>query len=197
MIRIVVTSLVVFLACLSHAWGAGDPERGKEKAIVCIGCHGVDGNSLHVAYPKLAGQLEGYIFKQTLDFKEGRRKDAVMSGMISVMPDEDDLKDIAAYYASQETMQGPNRDSDLIKEGEEIFVRERCHFCHGRRGKNQSSLATPPAIIGGQHKQYLVKSLNDIRDGHRTGDMYGLMVQALNRLSTEEVLAVCEYLSNQ
>ena len=55
------------------AIAAGDPEVGKEKAKVCIGCHGEDGNSQNPAYPKLAGQLENYIFKQTMDFKTGKR----------------------------------------------------------------------------------------------------------------------------
>ncbi|MDH5737575.1 MAG: cytochrome c4 [Gammaproteobacteria bacterium] len=186
--------LLVFVNC---AYGAGDPERGKQKAVVCIGCHGADGNSSIAVYPKLAGQLEDYIFKQTLDFKEGKRKDAVMSGIVSVIPEEDDLRDVAAFFASQSVMQGIPQDSDIVRKGGEIFIRERCHFCHGEKGKNHSVIAAPPPIIGGQHKEYLFKSLMDIHDGYREADLYGLMIKALGRMSTEEMLAVCEYLSAQ
>lgn len=87
--------------------------------------------------------------------------------------------------------------SDLIKKGSLIFTRERCYFCHGKQGKNQSSITTPPAIIGGQHKDYLVKALKDIQDGVRKADIYNLMTKTLSRLSHDEIVAVSEYLSNQ
>jgi cytochrome c553 len=192
-----IAGVVCLLFCCNDLIAAGDPELGKAKAVVCTACHGEDGNSSNPAFPKLAGQLEEYIFKQTLDFKLGQRTDAVMYTMASAIPKEDDLKDIAAYFASQPVMQGEKDSSYQIRKGRLIYTRERCHFCHGKRGKNHLSMTTPPAIIGGQHKDYLVRSLKDIQSGVRKADIYNLMAKALDRLSHDDIEAVSEYLSRQ
>ena len=57
----------IFLVCVvsllmtaaTHA--EPDPVAGKQKAKICMDCHGTDGNSVNPKYPKLAGQLEDYI----------------------------------------------------------------------------------------------------------------------------------------
>jgi cytochrome c553 len=192
-----IAGVVCLLFWLNCAYASGDPELGREKAAICTACHGVDGNSTNPAFPKLAGQLEDYIFKQTMDFKLGKRKDAVMYTMASAIPAENDLRDIAAYFANQPVMQGEKQSSYQIRKGRLIFTKERCHFCHGKQGKNQSSMTTPPAIIGGQHKDYLVRALKDIQGGVRQADIYNLMVKALDRLSHDDLEAISEYLSRQ
>ena len=48
-----------------------------------------------------AGQHATYIYKQLLDFKEGRRTDATMTGMVTMLNDED-MRNVAAYYESQD-----------------------------------------------------------------------------------------------
>ena len=68
--------------------------------MICSACHGVDGNSTNPLWPKLAGQHEAYLAKQIRAFKSGERTDPTMAPMISMVKDED-IDDIAAYYASQ------------------------------------------------------------------------------------------------
>jgi mono/diheme cytochrome c family protein len=70
------SSLVSFTA---HA---ADIEAGKTKSAVCAACHGADGNSSNAAWPSLAGQHASYLYKQLTDFKEGRRIDITMTGMV-------------------------------------------------------------------------------------------------------------------
>jgi len=67
-------------------------------------------------------------------------------------------------------MRGKGGDSELKSEGEKLFTTERCNYCHGDGGKRFAPFAGSPPVIGGQHKTYLIKALQDIRDGKRPGD---------------------------
>lgn len=78
----------------------GNPAKGKEKAATCSGCHGEDGNGVDPNLPKLARQYEGYLVKALKDYKKGARKNPIMNSMAESLSEED-MKDIAAYYASQ------------------------------------------------------------------------------------------------
>lgn len=78
----------------------GDPVAGKEKAAVCAGCHGLDGNSTIGANPRLAGQYESYLFHALKQYKNGKRKDMLMAGMVANLSTKD-MRDLAAWYASQ------------------------------------------------------------------------------------------------
>jgi cytochrome c553 len=83
------------------AMAGGDPEAGKEKSMVCAGCHGVDGNSTVGANPRLAGQYESYLYHALKEYKAGRRDSLLMAGMVANLSNED-MRDLAAYFASQD-----------------------------------------------------------------------------------------------
>ena len=90
--------------------GAGDPAAGKEKSTPCQACHGPDGNSPSPAFPILAGQYADYMFQVLKEYKSGARKNAIMSAQTTTLS-EQDMKDLAAYYASQKGL-----DTAKIKE---------------------------------------------------------------------------------
>jgi len=96
-LNVLITSAVLTLP----AWAGGDPVAGKEKSAVCAGCHGVDGNSTIGANPRLAGQYESYLYHALRQYKDGRRQSLLMAGMVANLSDED-MRDLAAYYASQQ-----------------------------------------------------------------------------------------------
>jgi len=101
------TLLAIFAAC-GLASAAPDLGKGKQAAMVCSGCHMVDGNSTIAMYPKIAGQHSDYIFKQMLDIKKGERKtgnSAVMAPIVQNMS-EADMHNIAAYFATQQAKAG-------------------------------------------------------------------------------------------
>ncbi len=77
----------------------GDAKAGKAKAAACVACHGAKGISPNPLWPNLAGQQAGYLAKQMKDFKSGKRKDPVMTGMAAAI-NPADIANIAAYYAS-------------------------------------------------------------------------------------------------
>ena len=102
MTRVYVTALALAcaLSSLAPVHAGGDAAAGKQKAVICAACHGVDGNSVNPIWPKLAGQHEVYLAKQIRAFRSGERKDPTMAPMVSILKEED-IDDVAAYYASQ------------------------------------------------------------------------------------------------
>ncbi|MGC2047133.1 MAG: c-type cytochrome [Gallionella sp.] len=174
--------------------GPGDPVAGKEKSALCQGCHGESGISATPDFPKLAGQYAAYIQKQIHDFQSGSRKDPVMSGMAATVTDNQDLLDISAYFASQKQMKG---DSPVIsKGGKERFLSDNgCVNCHGPNGKGAGPGNPHAPVIGGQHKDYLVKQLKDFRSGARTNEPSGMMALISGMMSDEEMEEIASYVS--
>jgi cytochrome c553 len=105
---------------------------------------------LLLVFPKIAGQGEGYIYKQLKDFKSGARKDATMAGMVAALKDQD-MQDLAAYYSSQTT--APNvakKDETMLALGKAIYQGGKkdtkttaCIACHGVNGAGIPSAGFP------------------------------------------------------
>ena len=89
---------VVFAMLLSGAAAAGEVASGKEKSMLCAGCHGEAGISITPTIPNLAGQKEQYLIKAIKDYRGGKRKNPMMSGIAQGLS-EDDIVDLAAYYS--------------------------------------------------------------------------------------------------
>ena len=185
----------------------GDPVAGADKSALCQGCHGGTGNSESGEFPRLAGQYAGYIVKQIKDFKSGlRANNDTMAGMAAMVESVQDMKDIASYFAQQKMASDPlhKPNKKLAEQGEEIFTKGRpekdlyaCVNCHGERGKGKAGSISTFPVIGGQHKDYIIKELKDLQSGLRANDPAGMMVDIAKKLSAEEVEAVAEYLSLQ
>ena len=113
--KLLITS-IASLALMGAAHAAGDAEAGKTKSAMCAACHGADGNSPAPNFPKLAGQHANYVAKQLKEFKGGDRTDATMNGMAMALS-EQDMADIAAFYATQAVAVGKARyeeDKDAV-----------------------------------------------------------------------------------
>jgi cytochrome c553 len=78
----------------------GDPVAGKQKSALCASCHGEDGNSDNSAFPRLAGQYESFLVRALNEYKLGNRTNPMMMGFASTLT-EQDIIDVAAFYASQ------------------------------------------------------------------------------------------------
>lgn len=205
-VRLIAVSGLVFMLFTSAACaddseaavklriGKGNPEAGKAKSAMCQGCHGEDGNSASGTFPKLAGQYAAYIQKQIRDFKAGLRRDPVMSDMAATVTDEQDLLDISAYFASQKHMKG---DSAVHSEsGQGRFTTGNgCSNCHGATGKGAGPGNPDAPVIGGQHRDYLIKQLKDFASGARNNEANGMMPMIAASLSDEEIEDIANYVS--
>ncbi len=78
----------------------GDIAAGKQKAALCIACHGEDGSSPAPQFPRIGGQYADYLKKSLEDYKSGARKNPIMLGIASQLSEED-MENLAAYFASQ------------------------------------------------------------------------------------------------
>lgn len=94
-------------ACAVHAArAAGDVAAGRQKALMCQTCHGLDGKAKIPQAPSLAGQNELYLAKALKDYRSGARKNDMMSLVVPMLKDKD-IDDLAAYYSAIEVTVGP------------------------------------------------------------------------------------------
>ena len=179
----------------------GDAEAGQSKAAVCAACHGPQGNSANPQWPKLAGQHAGYTFEQLKIFKlpqpESPRFNAIMHGQAQPLG-EQDMKDLAAYFAAQ-AMQPGVADPALVEKGQRIYrggIPEKnvpaCIACHGPAGDGNAAASYPK--IGGQHAAYLVNQLKLYASGERRSDPNQMMRNLSSEMSEEEMQAVASYI---
>lgn len=68
-------------------------------AAACANCHGTDGRALQGNEP-LAGKDKDELYQKLMDFKSGRKPATIMHQLSKGYSDEQ-LKDIAAYFAAQ------------------------------------------------------------------------------------------------
>ncbi len=181
--------------------GAGDPVAGKEKSQLCQGCHGEFGISTDPLIPKLAGQYGNYISKQIRNYQSGARSHQIMNAMAGTINDED-LADIAAYFASQPKMKGNGSagnplGKEMFLHGDATKVKLACVNCHGVKGKGLDPKISMFPVIGGQHKDYIRRQLVIFRSSDRTNSPNGIMNKIANLLTDEEIDALAEYVSVQ
>ena len=199
-----IRALLVVLTATGAAQAAeGDPKAGKDKSAVCAGCHGEEGISIAPNFPNLAGQFQKYIERQVRDFQDAKRSDPLMSGMAAGVTEIQDLKDIAAYYASKKRMKGtPGGKKDLAAKGKAIFYEGNtdtgvyaCSNCHGENGYGKDAQNNVFPVISGQTRDYLVKQLNDFRSGERHNDPAGMMGAVAKKMTPAEIEAVAEFVA--
>jgi cytochrome c553 len=83
------------------ASAAGNVAAGRQKALQCQTCHGLDGLSKIPDAPNIAGSPEQYLERQLNAFRKGERKNEMMSVVVQPLSAQD-VADLAAYYAAIE-----------------------------------------------------------------------------------------------
>lgn len=175
----------------------GDAEAGQQKSATCAACHGPDGNSSNPEWPVLAGQHPRYIVDQLKAYKSGARRNAVMQGQVANLS-EQDMKDLAAYYAEQQPKQRTASEAaveiaqPLWRAGDAERGMPACAACHGPAGIGNAGAAYPR--VSGQHPQYTATQLRAYRAGERGQGTSGQMMQHVAaELSDEEIEALASY----
>ena len=198
------TLLAIFAAC-GLASAAPDLSKGKQAAMVCSGCHMVDGNSTIAMYPKIAGQHSDYIFKQMLDIKKGERKtgnSAVMAPIVQNMS-EADMHNIAAYFATQQAKAGEANPKANPELGKTIFRSglpgksiPACMSCHGPAGAGYPAGGTTFSglpRVGGEQEVYISDQLHLYAKGERKSPN-SIMEDIASRMSEDDIRAVSTYI---
>ena len=191
-------------AVTAQAPAKPDPAKGQAIASqTCAACHAADGNSQISANPKLAGQFYDYLQKQLVNFKaqdgkKAERENAVMAGMAAPLSPAD-VKDVAAYYASQKLKPALAKDKDLAALGQKIFRGGNaatgvaaCAGCHGPAG---AGMPSQYPRIAGQFAEYVEAQLKAFRSGARANDPNAMMRGVVARMTDREIQAVAEYVA--
>lgn len=186
-------------AVASDAPAAAKPDLAKGQAIstqVCAACHTADGSRGSPANPILQGQHADYLVKQLHEFKEGKRNNAIMKGFASTLSDED-MKNVAAFYASKQSKPGFAKAKDLVTLGENIYrggIADRqipaCAGCHSPTG---AGIPAQYPRLGGQHSDYTELQLSTFRVGTRANSNQMTAVAA--KMNDREIKAVADYIA--
>ncbi|MEO8120489.1 MAG: c-type cytochrome [Rhodoferax sp.] len=178
---------------------AAKPDLAKGEAsytAVCAACHAPDGNSAIPANPKLAQQHPEYLLKQLQEFKSGKRANAIMSGMVAALSDED-MKNIAYWVTAKPAKPGFAKEKELVTLGERIYrggIPDRqvaaCAGCHSPNG---AGIPAQYPRLSGQHADYAVAQLNSFRDGTRKNSLQMAAVAA--KMNDREIKAVADYVA--
>lgn len=177
--------------------------QGNKAATSCQTCHGADGGGTAAAgFPRLAGLDAGYIEQQLLNFRSGKRSNAIMQPIAKALSKKD-VPLVAAYFAALPIPASPPAGGDpvLLGKGEAIATIgdwdheiPACFQCHGPDGKGMG--ASFPAITG-QSALYISNQINAWKSGTRSNDPVGLMKSVADKLSAAQVEAVSAFLANQ
>jgi len=204
---------IITLGLVSTSHAAGNVARGASKAAACAGCHGKDGNSIAPMFPRLAGQNEAFLVRALSDFKAHLRADPSMEAFAAGLSSQD-IGDLSAYFSSQKPIVAKTSGEQYVDEDEEIPVTSEliargatifqagnetsgvaaCSACHGPTGSGNAPAGFP--VLKGQFLPYLIKSLNDFREGYRTNDDGAIMRTITKKMSRDEINAVSAYISN-
>jgi len=197
---------VALVAPVAVAQGVVKGDLAKAQPIVtqaCAACHAVDGNSAIPANPNLAGQHPEYTYKQLRNFKSqggkpAERSNGVMAGMVANLSD-DDMKNLAVYFAAQKPKSQAARDATLAKQGETIYrggIQAKgvaaCASCHAPNG---TGMPAQFPRVAGQHAEYTAAQLTAFRAGQRANDPAQMMRMIAAKMSDQEIKAVSEYIA--
>jgi cytochrome c553 len=176
---------------------APKPDLNKGASIagsVCAACHTSDGSRGIPTNPILQGQHADYLVKQLQDFKSGKRENAIMKPMASMLSDAD-MRSVAAFFESKKAKPGQSKNPATVALGEKIWrsgIADKqvaaCSGCHGPTG---AGIPSQYARIGGQHAEYLSAELNLFRSGKRANSPQMTTIAA--KLSDAEIAAVADY----
>jgi cytochrome c553 len=192
------SALIAGPALAADAKPAFKPDLAKGQALsaVCMACHTADGSRGAPANPILQGQHPEYLVKQLQEFKSGKRKNAIMMGFASTLSDED-MRHIAAFYASKVAKPGAAKNKDTIRLGESIYrggiAQKAVPACAGCHGPTGSGIPAQYPRLGGQHADYTESQMLAFRSGARANNAQ--MTAIASRMNDAEIKAVSDYIA--
>ena len=164
-----------------------DTTKGEQLSSACTMCHGEKGISKQPdTTPSLAGQNAAYLINATQGYASGKRQNQNMSKVARELKPED-LKEIAAYFASQP----PAQVQTWLPEEPSMIVDKKCSRCHGDRGYS-TRLDIPR--LAGQSEPYIILTIREYQDGVRKDTDMEAMAHGLSMI---EIKAIAAYYARQ
>jgi cytochrome c553 len=187
--------------------GAAPPFEDSiaQRALACTGCHGPQGRAAPDGYyPRIAGKPPIYLYNLLLNFRDGRRRYGLMTGLLTPL-DDAYLREIATHFAGLEVAYPPpqpvKENAAVIEQGRLLVVQgdparriPACVQCHG-----DALMGVAPSIPGllGLPRDYLNAQLGAWRTGQRRAHAPDCMATVARQLSPEDVSAATAWLAAQ
>lgn len=176
-----------------------------KRTLACVACHGKQGKAdSGGVFPRIAGKPSMYLYKQLLNFREGRRRYPAMSYLVAHLSD-DYLYEMAfyfsqlepAYAAPQAASLPPEqlaRARQLVFHGDPSNNIPACVSCHGQR-----LTGVLPAIPGllGLPPDYINAQIGAWKTGTRKADHPDCMLQVSRLLQPQDISAISAWLASQ
>jgi cytochrome c553 len=161
-----------------------------EKVQLCDGCHGEKGVPEDKTIPILWGQHTGYTYLQLRDYAKGARVNEPMKAVVEAL-DRADLLALAEYYAKKPWPWNPQPAASgvVLAKAARANVALACTSCHQANSLGES---TNPRLAG-QTREYLEKTMTEIRNGERTNNPG--MTALMRAASDEDIASLAEYLA--
>ena len=119
-----------------------------------------------------------------------------MSGMAAALS-EDDIKNVAAFYASKQAKPGFAKSKDTVALGEKIYrggiAAKQVPACAGCHSPTGAGIPSQYPRLGGQHADYAEVQLTAFRAGTRANSSQMTTIAA--RMSDKEIKAVADYVA--
>jgi cytochrome c553 len=176
----------------------GDKKRGEEGYETCGACHLPSGAGRpDGTFPQLAGQHTTVLIKQMADIRAGLRDNPTMYPFAATLTDAQELADVAAYIESlcipvdHGTYTGKDAAAQIAT-GKGLYEKQ-CLECHGKNGEGDKAKFYP--VIAGQHYEYLLRQMTEIREGKRRNANPD-MVKVIKPYTNDQLVAISAYQSS-
>lgn len=197
-------SLLVGIAAAASP-AASAPDTMAQRMQACTACHGKEGRASSEGYlPRIAGKPAAYLYKQLLNFRDGRRRGGRMGGLVEHLSDAY-LQEMAAYFARldlpyppPQTRNAPAallaRGERLVRQGDTARRLPACVACHGPA--LMGMLPATPGLLA-LPRDYLISQIGRWKVGVRRTEAPDCMAQIADKLTAEDLGAVASWLSSQ
>ena len=186
-LRFAISTILIGGFLLAGTAEAGNPKKGKANFMVCVACHGLNGEG-NKAFnsPRLTDQEDWYLKRQILKFKSrirgGDPNDLIgmqMAPMVQILINDEAVDDVVAYIRTLKTDLPVDPSAGDPAKGQPLYL--VCATCHGDQALGKVEQKAPR--LQGQHAWYLSRQLKNFRDGIRGAhpqDAEGLLMRPMS-----------------
>ena len=200
---------LLLAAAVALAADSGTPEFTdtlEQRLLACAGCHGKHGEGSRQSeyYPRIAGKPIEYLYRQLVNFRDGRRAYPQMVYFVRHLSDEY-LREMATYYSKLQppfptpiqpsaTKEALARGEALVRTGDAAKGIPACAACHGK-----ALTGMQPGIPGliGLYPDYINAQIGAWRSGVRHAAEPDCMAKIAAKVSGADSVAVAAYLAYQ
>jgi sulfide dehydrogenase cytochrome subunit len=161
-------------------------------ADTCNNCHGMDGVSVGLTMPSIAGLSEPYLKNLMLQWKSGERYSATMGRLVKGYSDEQ-IANLARHFSQLPwTPVVQKADATVLAKGKDVT--DRCETCHGVTGGQPDDKDTPH--LNGQWAKYIEMELMKYRED-AVKMPHAKMRKNAQKIGADDVKTAAEYYAAQ